>query len=55
MKKGELSNASNSLGHGDNKDESFDDEEHCKALDGVSIKSSERQSQNKNHRLQSIA
>ena len=53
MKKGELSNASNSLGHGDNEDERFDDEEHCEALDRVSIKSNERQSQNKNYCLQS--
>lgn len=36
----ELSNASNSWGHGDNKDENFDDEEHCKTLSGVSIKES---------------
>lgn len=37
-----LSNAINGLGHGD-------DEEYCQTLGGVSIKSDERQSENKNH------
>ena len=47
MEKGELLNATNGSGHGDNESENFDDEEHCKTLGGVSIKSNERQLQNK--------
>lgn len=46
---GELSNASNDLGHGNNKDGNSDDEEHCEILGGVSVKSNGKKSQNKNH------
>ena len=42
------------MGHGDNKDRNFDDEEHCKTMSGVLINNTERQSQNKIHPSHSI-
>ena len=46
-----LSNARNVSGHDDKEGGNFDDEKHCKNLNGVSINSNERQPQNKNRAL----
>ena len=46
-----LSNVRNVFGHDDKEGENFDDEKHCKRLNGVSVNSNERQSQNKNRAL----
>ena len=48
-----LLNASTGLGHVNDKDEYFDNEEHCEKLGRVSINSDEREIQNKKQPLYS--